>query len=171
MKHFSYMMLCALLLALTSCGVVSDSETEKMIEGSWECVQYETEDGARMKISEEITYYADTHLFQSELNISIVSPIKAHLATVKYSGTWRATKEELIGEIEPKSISTSHNTKYLDRSDMLELRRDLLGETERSYDGGKILSLTDDSLEIEDDEGDIFTYSRIVKLAVPEKED
>ncbi len=159
----------AIMLAVVcvSCDAMPDSETEKKIEGTWECVQMEDEDGVNMKFSEVTTFYysddADDNRFECTIRLNTMSPVKMSLGTVTYSGTWYASKSKLIQEIDKGSVKVSLN-KMIDKSDRQQMRLELLRDlhNEDYTEGGAIISISDNEFTLRDEiENDIYEYRRI----------
>lgn len=164
LKHVLTGMVAVLMMvALSSCG--SNSEMEKKISGKWECIKYEEEDGMTLKMTETITYtYSESgeNTFSSNIKLAVTSPINLDMGKVSYSGTWTASDDKLMGEINKNSISFSL-TNLLDASDKLEFEKEFKSELKKGdyIDGGKILSVTDDELKLQDEEDhEIYTYKR-----------
>ncbi len=152
-----------IMIILTSCG--SDSELEKQVAGKWECVKYENEDGMSMKMTETINYsYVENgeNTFKASIKIVVTSPIYIDMGKVSYSGTWSASNDRLLGEIDKNSISFSL-TNLMDASDKREFEKEFKSELKKGdyVDGGKILSVTEDELRLQDEEDhEIYTYKR-----------
>lgn len=162
MKHLS-LLLCLLSLILQSCDF-SDSETEKKLDGTWRHTEIETEDGAEMRYTENITYNAADHTFTLEMDMKIVNPIVMDLGTLTASGTWKASRDKIMGEINPTSVNVNLNSAVIDGSEAAELRAEMMLELEKSdyVDGGAIRSLTTDKLVLYDEiEHEEYTYTKV----------
>lgn len=167
--------LAAIVFALmgTSCNMMSDPETEKKIAGKWETRKYMTEDGMKICMHEEITYNlsegSGDNTFESRIKMWMIDPITFQMGTIEYSGTWTASKEKLIGEIDKNSVDiwlSPSTVMYLDynTSQVKAMKRELRDELDESgyIDGGKILDITDSKFSIEDEEdGEVYKYTRI----------
>ncbi|MDE6271911.1 MAG: hypothetical protein K2M31_02770 [Muribaculaceae bacterium] len=152
------------MVVLSSCG--SNSEMEKKLDGKWECTKYEEEDGMTMKMTETITYnYSESgdNTFKSTIKIAVTSPVYLEMGKVTYSGTWTASSDKLMGEIDKNSINFSLSS-LLDASDKREFEKEFKSELKNGdyIDGGKILSVSEDELKLQDEEDhEIYNYKRI----------
>lgn len=152
----------ALLIAFvtTACA---DSEMEKKLDGTWRFSQTETEDGVTTKMTETITYNASDHTMNASINLKVISPVHIDMATISYSGTWKATSDKVIAEVDENSVRFDFSD-ILDSSDRAEMRSEFKsGMTEGDYiDGGAILSISEDSFRLKDEEdGSIYNYTRV----------
>lgn len=164
MKQLTKLILGIVMLPLLTLMACSDSKMENRIDGTWKCVYTESEDGAKMKATETVTYDAANHTFEGKISMNVVSPISFHLATVTYSGTWKATKHRLLGEIDKNSVEFNFNTNMIDSSDRREMREEFMSELEDGdfVDGGKIIMISHDKLIIKDEEdGTLYNYKRV----------
>ena len=151
------------VIFLSGCNLSSDSETEGKLDGTWRTLQYETEDGMQMKVTETVTYNAGSHTFDAKMSLDLVSPLNMKMLTLKYSGTWRATKSKLIGTIDKNSLDFSFSN-MVDKSDRTELEKEFMHELEKGsfIDGGKILEISSDEFKLEDEsDGTLYEYKRV----------
>lgn len=169
MKTRLLLLITALMVfaaALTGCTdtVKSDPATEEKLVGSWECSETEYEDGIAVTTTSRETYSLDDHRFEAKLTLRFGYPINARIATVTYSGKWRASKEVLVCDIDKNSIKFSGNMNILDRSDLKELRQEMESELKKNdyREAIEFISLINsDSFTAKDDDGEIYKYRRI----------
>ncbi len=160
-SRWLYGILTALVAVVTLTACDSDSETEKQINGTWVCVQKESEDGVVGKITETVTYNAEDHTLRGTISMNLVYP-NMWIGTMSYTGTWKASKTLLQGQIDENSIEIKLNP-MLDASDRREMKKELLDDLKDSdfLDGGEILEVTSNTLKIKDQEdGTIYNYNR-----------
>lgn len=163
MKHLSLLLCCVIALMLQSC-VFSDKDAEQKLNGTWRHTETETEDGATMKCVENISYNASDHTFTIELEMKIVSPVVMELGSLTASGTWKASSDKIMGEINPESVNVDVNSAVVDGSDAEEMRSEMMRELESSgyVDGGLIRSLTDSQLVLYDEVEHVeYTYTKV----------
>lgn len=159
---FEILTIVVISMFLSGCGLIPDAETEKKLDGTWIQTEQIHEDGITWIMTETITYNADSHEFDSRLELDLTSPETMHIGSVKYSGTWSASKEKLIGKIDKNSLRFSFS-RLLDRSDREEMKKMLMdGLKEGEYiDGGVIVSLSDNAFELRDEEDNtLYKYRR-----------
>lgn len=162
MKQLSLLM-CVLALALQSC-MISDSETEQKLNGTWRHAETETEDGATMKYIENVTYNVSDHTFSIEMEMLIVNPVVMDLGTMTASGTWKASSDKLMGEIDPSTVNINLNSAVIDGGEAAAMRSEIMRELKEGdyIDGGQIRSLTADKLVIYDEiEHEEYTYTKV----------
>lgn len=163
-KQISLLAVCFTVSLLASCSpsVKSHPETEQEIDGTWETVSYEHEDGATLKMVETLTYDADNHTFDGKIKMNLTSPVSMWMATINYSGTWSASEEQLLGKIDKNSIDFSFSD-MIDDAEQEELKQDCLKELKDGgyIDGGEILSISSDEMKIKDEiDGSVYEYKR-----------
>lgn len=168
MKKTILWLLTAIVVSvgLASCTltVKSDSATEKKLVGTWECSQTEYEDGVAVTTTSRETYFLENHRFDAKLVLRLGYPVNARLATITYSGEWRASKEMLVCHIDKNSIKISGNMNLLDRSDLAELRSEMESEWKKiDYrEAIEFVSLINsDNFTAKDDDGEVYKYRRI----------
>lgn len=151
------------LAGISSCGPVSDSDTEKRIDGTWETTITEYEDGVTMETTEKLTYDASDHKMHCEIRCDMTNPMHMHFVTVTYEGTWSASKSKIIGEIDKQTIDFTFNP-LLDYSDKSEFKEEIMKEFQNAnfLDGGEIINITSDKLKIRDEIDDkVYVYKRM----------
>lgn len=150
-----------IVVAFSSCSG-SDPETEKKLEGTWESVEYENEDGMKMKITSLETYSLSDHVYHSTVKMEMLSPVYVNMGTVSYSGSWSASKDMVTCKIDKNSVSFNFSN-MLDSDEKRELKQDFLSSLkEQNYEEGMhITSSITDSFTASDDEGESFTYTRV----------
>lgn len=163
-KQISLLAVCFTVCLVASCStsVKSHPETEQEIDGTWETVAYEHEDGATLKMDVTMTYDADNHTFEGKIKMNLTSPVSMWMATVSYSGTWSASEEQLLGKIDKNSIDFSFSD-MIDDAEQEELKQDCLKELKDGgyLDGGEILSISSDEMKIKDEtDGTVYEYKR-----------
>ena len=153
------------LIGLSSCSISSDSATEKKLVGIWVC-HYSSEmeeDGVTMKLSlsAQLTLKKDNS-FTQEVSIQVVEPVVMDLATVEYSGKWKASKYEYEEDADEKSLRIIPG-KDVDASDRDELKKELETEILKGdCDPYQLLQIKDDSFTIYDEQELIkLRYDRI----------
>ena len=156
------MLIVTMAVALTGCQS-NDPETEQKLEGTWRYSFSEYEDGVSMSITAMEEYVVKDHTFKSTLTFYVGYPINSNIATVSYNGKWHATKEEIINEIDRKSINFTFNKSIMDKNDRKEFKDELLIELRKNgyREGVRIKSPIGDSfLAVADDE-ERYTYERV----------
>lgn len=160
--------LTAMVMAVTLAGctltVKSDPATEKKLVGTWECTQTEYEDGVAVTTTSRETYSLEDHRFETRLVLRLGYPVNARLATITYSGQWRASKEMLVCHIDKNSIEISGNMKLLDFGDLAELRSEMEAEWEKNdyREAIEFISLINSgSFTAKDDDGEVYEYRRV----------
>ncbi len=157
--------LLVLLLSIVFTGCErSDPETEKIIEGSWECRYFEKEDGDEIEIVRAEEYMLNDHTFSSINTVYGIDDYeRVYIFTLRYRGTWMASKSQLINTIDPESIEISGNASIFNRGEITKLKNDLLKDLKKSRykEAVEIKNVTSDSFLVEDDEGEIIKYERV----------
>lgn len=145
---------------LTSCSVKSDSETEKKLFGSWVAEMKDSEEGVTMKMRETDTYN-DDNTYYAYIKCYMTYPETMHMFNVSYSGTWKASKNEIETVIDKNSIDFSNFNYLLDSEDRTEMKEYILSEFKNQgyKEVVKIISLESESLTINDGDSDI-TFTR-----------
>lgn len=162
-KFWGLLLILLCSFSLVSCGLLPDDKIEKKLEGTWQMVEYENEDGMTMKIVETITYVASTNKFESDLNAYVTNPINKKMFSLHYSGNWSASKKKLINDIDKNSIRMEFS-KWIDRSDRIMMERELKHELKETgfTDGGRFVQIEDDYFIIQDEEDGIkYRYERV----------
>lgn len=167
MKKVLIITVCLAIAVTLMCGctltVKSDPATERKLEGTWEFVEFEYEDGVALKITTRETYTLADHRFTAEITTHAGSPVNRHLMTLSYEGEWRASKDMLLNYIDKGSLNFSFNKMLFDKSDMLRLRTEMSVELRKNdyREGVEIKSPITDRFIAEDAEGDTYTYRRV----------
>ena len=164
-KTLSAMAFGLLALLTANCGgsVASDPETEAKLNGTWQCEFSEYEDGIELKTKGIETYSLPDHSYRAEYNITMTSPLYMEVATVSWTGTWKASKNQLEGKIDKESISFSFNDLF-DSSDRREFEEDFLSDMKKDNytEGMRFTSDITDKFTAKDDGDDIIiTYYRL----------
>ncbi len=150
-----------LCLFLNSC---KDQETMNKLTGTWKSSYNMSEDGMTFRVLENVTYNSDGS-FSSVVDMKMTSPVSVRIGSISYQGTWEVTSGKLLGTIDEHSINLSFSSGIgLSRAEKEEVKEEFLnGFKEADYmDGGKILSISEDSFSIKDEEdGKIYHYKRV----------
>ena len=162
-KIITTLMVSFVAIFATSCGITSDPETEKKLEGTWITEATEYEDGMRMKIVSKETFSLSGHVYEAQLSMMMTSPVRMDIGTVSYSGTWKAYKEGVECKIDKESLSFTFSN-MLDASDKREMKQEIInGLEELDYtEGMRFTSDITDQFTAKDDEDDtVMTYYRV----------
>lgn len=143
--------------------VKSDPETEKAIEGTWECSQTEYEDGISMTFTFRETYSLPDHRSSTTATIYVGYPVNERMLTMTYSGEWRASKDVLANHVDEKSVDLSWNRNLLDASDVREMEDEMLSELKKNgyRESLELLTPITDTFEARDDDGERYRYKRV----------
>lgn len=158
---FKIFFIVSLFLSLSSCGLTSDSDTEKRIIGTWVTTYEDTEDGITSGVSAIETYNGDG-TYEVIMNFQITKPERMNIGEMRYKGTWSASKTRLMCEIEKDSIWFNLSD-ALDSSDRSEFKAEMLSSFKESdyVEGGEIIRLTDNEFILKDEQdGSILEYHR-----------
>ncbi|MDE6351738.1 MAG: hypothetical protein K2K88_01150 [Muribaculaceae bacterium] len=138
MRNFPFKSFAAIYVAIvsifvTSCGVTSDPETEKKLEGTWQTEYFDTEDGVKVKMTSIETYSLSDHRYDAQVGMEMTSPIYMNIGSINYTGTWKASKEMVECKIDKQSLSFKFSD-LLDSSDKREFKQEFLkGLEENDY--------------------------------------
>lgn len=86
------------------------------------------------------------------------------LGTMTASGTWKASSDKLMGEIDPSTVNINLNSAVIDGGEAAAMRSEIMRELKEGdyIDGGQIRSLTADKLVIYDEiEHEEYTYTKV----------
>lgn len=155
--------LLALLTANCGGSVASDPETEAKLNGTWQWEYSEYEDGVELKSKCIETYSLPDHSCRAECNITMTSPFYMDVATVSWTGTWKASKEQVECKIDKESISFNFNDEF-DSSDRREFEDDFLSELKKvDYKEGMRFTseITDKFTAVDDEDDTTYTFYRL----------
>ena len=167
MKKVLIITVCLAIAVTLMCGctltVKSDPATEQKLEGTWEFVETENEDGVDIRITTRETYTLADHRFTTKITMYAGSPVDRRIMTLTYEGEWRASKDMLLNYIDKGSLDFSFNNALFDTADMLKLKTEMTSELRKNdyREGVEIKSPITDRFIAEDDEGDTYTYRRV----------
>lgn len=154
--------IATLAFAFTGC-VSSDPKTEQQLAGTWQTTLNDSEDGIEMVAISTDTYSLEEHKFECVIKFSIGYPIFGDLATMTYSGKWKASKETIVVDVDKNSIEFSFNNGYTDKREREEFKNEILSEFKKSgySEEYPILSPITDTFETEDEDGERLVYTRL----------
>lgn len=142
-------------------SVISDKETEEMLEGSWQNISYQSnDDGSQLIMTTDVTYESD-HSFDVVMTVDMKLDESAmHLLTISYSGKWKASKDKLLEDVNKDMINYIPSPD-IDESEFAKIKDEFEKELEEDTKYiFEIRSISKDSFTIYDEEGESFEFFR-----------
>lgn len=163
MKKLLFILVSLFAISLTSCGVQSDDTTESMLRGKWIGAYDDPSDGIHVEIKYKFKYVNSKLTLRTFTQTTDLFDLESgtYLYTVKWNGSWKASKDKIQFDISPESVTYE----YSEDIDPVEFGR-FTTEFEEEIKNdptwiSDIKSISWSSWTEVDDEGTTIVYDRI----------